>query len=105
NGSGHRPYFSAGYGTHDSYHGSAGVAGGGSDGWYNLGVSGLDTDGINAKEPGASGYESDADGYRNLALALSGGYRFDNGLELGGNFLQAKSHNDYDSVFCPSNRP
>jgi vitamin B12 transporter len=97
-GSGAKPFFSAGYGTHDSYSGSAGVAGGDGQGWYSLGLSGLDSDGINAKEPGASGYESDADGYRNLSGSLSAGYRFTNGLELDANLLQAKSHNDYDQV-------
>jgi vitamin B12 transporter len=97
-GSGARPFFSAGYGTHDSYSGSAGLTGGDGQGWYSLGLSGLDTDGINVKSAGSSGYEDDADGYRNLSAALSAGYRFDNGLELDANLLQAKSHNDYDQV-------
>ncbi len=93
-----KPFFSAGIGTHDTYTGSAGVAGGTDKGWYNLSMSSSDTDGINVKSVGTSGYESDDDGYRNLAGSLSGGYRFDNGLELDANILQAKSHNDYDSV-------
>ncbi|QLC74397.1 TonB-dependent vitamin B12 receptor [Pseudomonas sp. LPB0260] len=93
-----KPFFSAGYGTHDSYSGSAGVAGGAGAGWYSLGVSGIDTDGINVKPIGASGYEDDADGYRNLSATLSAGYRFDNGLELDANLLRAESHNDYDQV-------
>ncbi|MNF51734.1 Vitamin B12 transporter BtuB precursor [compost metagenome] len=93
-----KPFFSAGYGTHDSYSGSAGVAGGDGQGWYSLGLSGLDSDGINVKSAASSGYEDDADGYRNLSAALSAGYRFDNGLELDANLLQAKSHNDFDQV-------
>ncbi|NQD91627.1 TonB-dependent vitamin B12 receptor [Pseudomonas sp. CrR25] len=97
-GSGAKPFFSAGYGTHDSYSGSAGVAGGDGKGWYSLGLSGADTDGINVKSGRASGYEDDADGYRNLSAALSAGYRFDTGLELDANLLQAKSHNDFDQV-------
>lgn len=96
--SGAKPFFSAGYGTHDSYSGSAGVSGGAGSGWYSLALSGLDTDGINVKPIGSSGYEDDSDGYRNLSGALSGGYRFANGLELDANLLQAKSHNDYDQV-------
>jgi vitamin B12 transporter len=95
---GAKPYFSAGYGTHDSYTGSAGLSGGDGRSWYSLGVSGSDTDGIDVKSPGTSGYERDADGYRNLAATLSAGHRFDNGLELDANFLRADSHNDYDSV-------
>ncbi len=97
-GAGIKPFFSAGYGTHDSYSGSAGITGGDGSGWYSLGLSGLDTDGINVKSAATSGYEDDADGYRNLSVALSGGYRFANGLELDANLLQAKSHNDYDQV-------
>ena len=50
------------------------------------------------KSPGTSGYENDADGYRNHSAALRAGWRFDNGLELEGTFLRAKSHNDYDQV-------
>lgn len=97
-GSGAKPFFSAGYGTHDSYNGSAGVSGGTDNAWYSLALSGADTDGINVKSAATSGYEDDADGYRNLSAALSAGYRFANGLELDGNLLQAKSHNDYDQV-------
>ncbi|MBM7060715.1 TonB-dependent vitamin B12 receptor [Pseudomonas sp. UL073] len=97
-GQGAKPFASAGYGTHDSYEGSAGVSGGDGQGHYSLGVSGQDTDGINVKPRGVSGYEDDSDGYRNLSGSLNGGYRFANGLELDGHVLQAKAHNDYDSV-------
>ncbi|MDV7212032.1 TonB-dependent vitamin B12 receptor [Azotobacter beijerinckii] len=93
-----KPFFSAGYGTHDTYTGSAGVSGGNAHGWYSLALSGLDTDGINVKSHGTSGYESDADGYRNHSASLRAGWRFDNGLELEGTFLRAKSRNQYDQV-------
>ncbi|MCG4455226.1 TonB-dependent vitamin B12 receptor [Pseudomonas sp. MMS21-TM103] len=92
------PFFSAGYGTHDSYSGSAGVSAGNDRGWYSLGLSSSDTDGINVKSAGTRGYEDDADGYRNLSASLSAGYRFDSGLELDANLLQASGHNDYDQV-------
>ncbi len=97
-GQGARPYFSAGAGSHNTYSGSAGVSGGNGPGWYSLGVSSSDTDGINVKPRQASGYEPDRDGYRNLSASLRAGYRFASGLELDANLLQAKSHNDYDSV-------
>ncbi|SEI70876.1 vitamin B12 transporter [Azotobacter beijerinckii] len=93
-----KPFFSAGYGTHDTYTGSAGVSGGNAHGWYSLALSGLDTDGINVKSHGTSGYESDADGYRNHSASLRAGWRFDSGLELEGTFLRAKSRNQYDQV-------
>ena len=51
-GSGAKPFFSAGYGTHDSYSGSAGISGGDGKAWYSLGLSGADSDGINVK-PGS----------------------------------------------------
>jgi vitamin B12 transporter len=97
-GQGAKPFFSAGVGSHNSYNGSAGISGGNGAGWYSLGVSSNDTDGINVKARDASGYEPDRDGYRNLSASLRGGYRFASGLELDANLLQAKSHNDYDSV-------
>ena len=93
-GQGAKPFFSAGYGTHQTLEGSAGVSGGAGNGWYSLGVSSFDTAGINTKRAGTAGYEPDRDGYRNLSGNLRGGYRFDNGLELDGTLLRAKSHND-----------
>ncbi|CAN7614557.1 TonB-dependent vitamin B12 receptor [Aquipseudomonas alcaligenes] len=97
-----KPWFSAGYGTHDSYQGSAGVAGGDEQAWYNLGVSSQDTDGINAKKPerfDSSIYEADSDGYRNVSGNFRAGYKFDSGLELDGSVLRTKAHNDYDGIY------
>ncbi|MDH4562460.1 TonB-dependent vitamin B12 receptor [Pseudomonas sp. BN411] len=93
-----KPWFSAGYGTHDSYEGSAGVAGGDDKAWYSLGVSSLDTDGIDALDSRSSYHEPDSDGYRNLSNTLRGGYRFENGWELDGTLLRSQGHNDYDRV-------
>ena len=97
-GTGFKPFASAGYGSQDTYQGSAGFTGTAGSGWYSLGVSGLDTDGINVKPATVSGYEQDRDGYRSLSLAAKAGYQFANGLELDGSLLQSRSHNDYDSV-------
>lgn len=66
-GQGAKPFFSAGYGTHQTLEGSAGVSGGAGNGWYSLGVSSFDTAGINTKRAGTAGYEPDRDGYRNLS--------------------------------------
>ncbi len=93
-----KPWLSAGYGTHDSYEGSAGVSGGDGKGWYNLGVSSQDTDGIDALNARSSYHEPDADGYRNLSGSLGGGYRFDNGLEFDGTLMRVRGHTDYDLV-------
>ncbi|MCM2330068.1 MAG: TonB-dependent vitamin B12 receptor [Pseudomonas sagittaria] len=97
-GAGLRPFLSAGTGSHASHSGSAGLSGRAGSSWFNFGVSASDTDGINVKPRSASGYEDDRDGYRNLSASLRAGHRFANGLELDGNLLQAKSHNDYDQV-------
>lgn len=97
-GQGVKPYASAGYGTHDSREGSAGVAGGDDRVWYNLGMASSASDGINVKPATVSGYEDDSDGYRNLSGSARAGYAFDNGLQLDGSVLQSESHNDYDSV-------
>ncbi|MBV2132834.1 TonB-dependent vitamin B12 receptor [Pseudomonas sp. MAP12] len=97
-GAGLRPFLSVGSGSHASHSGSAGLSGRAGFSWFNLGVSASDSDGINVKPRSASGYEDDRDGYRNLSASLRAGHRFANGLELDGNFLQAKSHNDYDGV-------
>ncbi len=97
-----KPWFSAGYGTHDTYQGSAGVAGGDEQAWYNLGVSSQDTDGIDAKKPerfDSSIYEADSDGYRNISGNFRAGYKFDSGLELDGSVLRTKAHNDYDGIY------
>jgi len=95
-----KPYFSAGAGSRSSYSGSAGVAGSQGNGWFNLGVASESTDGINAgayRSTAPNAYESDADGYRELSGLLRGGYRFDNGLELDGSWLQSENHSDFDS--------
>lgn len=60
-----KPYLALGTGTRSSYSANAGLAGGSENGWFDLGVSSEDTDGINArayrpKYPGD--YEPDADG-------------------------------------------
>lgn len=97
-----KPWFSAGYGTHDSYQGSAGVAGGDEEAWYSLGFSSQDSDGINAKKPDrfdSSIYEPDSDGYRNISGHFRAGYTFDSGLELDGSVLRTRGHNDYDGIY------
>ena len=98
-GPGFKPYLALGAGSRSSYSGSAGLAGAGDNGWFDLGVSSEDTDGINARayRPSApNAHEADADGYRNLSGSLRGGYRFANGLELDGSWLQSSIHSDQD---------
>lgn len=94
------PYASATVGSRNHRGAAAGLTGGHGSLWYNLGISSLDTRGIDAR-PGApaSSLDPDNDGYREMAANLSGGYRFDSGLELDAHLLDVRSHNDYDSGF------
>ena len=87
------PYFSTTVGSAQHLGGTAGVSGGTDDAWYNLGISSLKTEGIDARPS----RERDHDGYRELSGSLSGGYRFANGLLIDAHLLQVESHNDYDS--------
>ncbi|MEH6565325.1 MAG: TonB-dependent vitamin B12 receptor [Halopseudomonas sp.] len=89
------PYFSTTVGSAQHLAGTAGISGGSDQAWYNLGVSSLKTEGIDARPS----RERDHDGYRELSGTLSGGYRFDNGLLIDANLLRVESHNDYDSGF------
>jgi vitamin B12 transporter len=100
------PSFSIGGGSHDTVQGSAGVAGSVGQAWYTAGVSGLDTTGINAcRGAGAPVYagcftnEPDQDGYRSTAGLLRGGYRFDGGAEVSGEWLRSYGDSQYDGSF------
>lgn len=94
------PYASVTAGSRNHHAATAGVTGGYGPAWYSLGVTSLDTRGIDAR-PGApaSSLDPDNDGYRELSANLNGGYRFDSGLELDAHLLDVRSHNDYDSGF------
>ena len=98
-----RPNFSVGAGSHSTYSGSAGVSGGGAQGWYNVHVSGLSSDGINAcrgsTSAGCFTVEPDDDGYRNRAGAVRGGYRFSNGVELDAHALRTRGTVRFDGGF------
>lgn len=91
-----KPWASVTTGSRNHLAGSAGVAGGFGNAWYNLGVSSLSTRGIDAR-PGRG--DPDNDGYRELSANLKAGYRFANGLEIDGHVLETHSSNDFDSGF------
>lgn len=98
-----RPNFSVGAGSHSTYSGSAGVSGGGTQGWYNAHVSGLSSNGINAcrgsTSAGCFTIEPDDDGYRNRAGSVRGGYRFNNGVELDAHALRTRGKVGFDGGF------
>lgn len=105
-GSGFKPHFSFGYGSYDTFNGSAGLSGGGKQGWFNMTASGMGTDGFNActgkPAPNGAGcftIEPDRDGYHNVAGSMRAGYRFKNGLEIDANFMHSAGKTKFDGSF------
>lgn len=101
-----RPRFSIGGGSYRTIEGSAGLSGGGENGWFNAGISGVDTRGFDSCRAeagtefgGCFTDEPDRDGYRNLSGSLRAGYRFDNGVEAEVFGLLARADNEFDGSF------
>ncbi len=92
---GFQPYLSAGTGSHSMYKTSGGIAGGNDKAWYSINGTRLETQGYDVQR----GVEPDADGYRNTSGGARAGYRFDNGLEIEGDVLQAEGHNQFDGSY------
>ncbi|MHB0984037.1 MAG: TonB-dependent vitamin B12 receptor [Sulfuricella sp.] len=90
-------------GSYNTRQAAANLSGGGENGWFNLGLSQLETDGFNACKgsltAGCYTIEPDKDGYRNTSLNLRAGYRFKPGSEVDFHLLRAQGHNDFDGSF------
>ena len=83
-----------------------GLSGGSDHAWYNLAVGAQHTRGINACRIGAGtvfagcyANEPDNDPYRNENLSANGGYRWDNGAELSGNWLRSLGEINFDGSY------
>lgn len=98
-----QPTFSFGGGSYSTINGSATLSGGNEHGWFNLGISGSNTQGFNACKgsfsAGCFTVEPDKDGYRNISGSARAGYRFDSGLDIEARFMHADGHNEYDGSF------
>ena len=99
------PNVSVGIGSYDTLRGSVGFAGRGTQGWYSVEASHDQTDGINAcrgkpspRGGGCFTYEPDRDGYRNNALSLKGGWRFDEQWDADATATRAEGRNHYDGT-------
>lgn len=96
------PRASISAGSYGSAGVSGGVAGGGEQGWFNLGGSLERTDGFNAcnGQPvpfaGCGVYEPDRDGFRNLGASARAGYRFSERAELDLHLLRTDNETDFD---------
>jgi len=100
------PNASYGVGSYSTQHASAGVAGTGAQGWYSVEASHEQSNGINACRVGAAeafagcfADEPDRDGYRNTALSLQGGYRFDEAWDADLRAFRSEGNNHYDGSF------
>ncbi|MBN8712672.1 MAG: TonB-dependent vitamin B12 receptor [Xanthomonadales bacterium] len=100
------PSFSVTGGSEKLWRGQLGVSGGDGDAWYNLSVGRQNTRGINSCKLGAAEAlagcftdEPDHDGYRNQNLAFNGGYRWNNGAQISGNWLRSVGEVHFDGSY------
>lgn len=97
--------FHVGVGSHGRREGSIGVGGGGERGWFGLDTAYQRTDGIDACRGSSTQFagcfteEPDRDGYDSRSVSLRGGVNIGESLELQGNALHVRGHNDYDGSF------
>jgi vitamin B12 transporter len=91
-GNGLKPYFSAGVGSKDTREATVGVSGGDQTTSFNVSVSHLTTNGINARE----GSNPDDDGYRNNSVSARVQHQLTENWSLGANFMRAEADNEYD---------
>lgn len=95
--------FSISVGSHDTGKMSASMAGGGNQGWYNINLGWENSNGFNACSgslfAGCFTVEPDDDGYRNINGSMNFGYHLNNGIEIGGTFLQTDSNTEFDGSF------
>ena len=97
------PRASVTLGSHQTRSGDIGLSAGGEAGWFNLGLSGLNTDGINACRPeaatafaGCFASEPDRDGYRNRAASLRAGRQITEATALEFNWLRTEGDAEFD---------
>ncbi|SNX58894.1 vitamin B12 transporter [Nitrosomonas ureae] len=105
-GAGLKPTFGFGGGSYGTLEGSTGLSYSGKQGWFNMTASGIGTQGFNACTGSSSAgcfineLEPDRDGYRNVAGSTRAGYRFQNGLEIDGSFMQSAGKTQFDGNFA-----
>jgi vitamin B12 transporter len=93
------PVFSLATGSERTQRATLGIGGRVGDaaqgGWYAINASHGSTDGINAYR-GPRNFDPDLDGYRNDALAVQGGWRFDERWDAEARVFRAEGRNAYD---------
>jgi vitamin B12 transporter len=95
------PNFSLGYGTYDTWQGSAGIGGQTEGGRFNLQVGATDTKGFNAISNDQNfAYHKDRDGYQNTNASGSFALFLAPGHELGGSLLHSDGTAQKDALQC-----
>ena len=100
------PSFSIGGGSYGTFNSSAGLSGRSKRGWFNMNISGKNTNGFNSCSgkpyPNGAGCftnEPDRDGYQNVAGSFRAGYLFKNGLDIETNFMRSSGKVNYDGKY------
>ncbi len=100
------PDFSTSVGKYNTKKVHVGVSGGGKQAWYNIGLSGFNTEGFNSCTgkpfPNGAGcftVEPDNDAYRQRSASLRAGYRFKNGIETDLTFSHSQGDAEFDGDF------
>ncbi len=96
-----KPYAELGYGSHDTRKASVGVNGQHGATRFNLGVSTLESRGIDALKIA----DSDRDGYRNNSVSANLSHQFSEQWQAGVRLLRAEARNYYDDQFSPDANP
>ncbi len=99
-----RPYVIVGGGTDQTYRASGGVSGSANNAWFSLNASHYHTSGFNAcsgilNRAGCFDNEPDNDGYLRTAGSARLGYKFEDFMEIEGNFLQTNGNTKFDGSF------
>ncbi len=98
------PSFSIGAGSLGTTNATAGISGGGDNGWFNISASTEDTDGFNACNGellvgGCFTHEPDDDGYENTSANIRGGFRFSETGEIDLHWLNSNNEAQFDGDF------
>ncbi|NLA67181.1 MAG: TonB-dependent vitamin B12 receptor [Gammaproteobacteria bacterium] len=109
-GEGWRPDFSMGIGSNRLRQASAGIGRSGERGWFQAQGAWQRTDGIDSCRGTAEGWgagcyadEPDRDGYRNASVALRGGGKVGDTVELEGRAMVVDAYNEYDGTVFGGN--
>lgn len=89
----------AGFGSHDTKTGEAGISGGIGALSYGLNISSLDTNGFSAKRIRGNNIDADDDGYRNLSASAYLELALKEGHSWGLQFFESRGRHEFDNGF------